>query len=137
MQKHRSGEAAMAVIFAQTSGTHQTNSPVPTPIPGLSVTVPAGVKDQVLVILNVPNPYATGNNFPGGQFSISANGTALPAFAVFTYNEQTPQSTGRVPTTLAVAVELGNKPQKVQAMWQGIRGSTVIIDSPASLSALI
>lgn len=57
--------------------------------------------------------------------------------AAFTYNEQKPQSTGRVPTTLAVGVPLTARPQAVQALWAAVRGGTVIIDLPATLSALI
>jgi hypothetical protein len=42
-----------------------------------------------------------------------------------------------MPTTLVVAVPLTNKPQTVQGVWAGVRGSTVIIDSPSSLSVVI
>jgi hypothetical protein len=65
------------------------------------------------------------------------NGTVLPAYASFTYGVQQPASFNRMPTTLVVGVPLTGKPQQVQAMWSGVRGSTVIIDSPASLSAFI
>ena len=54
------------------------------------------------VDLNVPNPYATGNSNPGGNFGIEVNGAVQPAFASFTYNEANPPSTGRIPTTLCV-----------------------------------
>jgi mannose-binding lectin len=82
-------------------------------------------------------PYATGNNYPGGTFGISVNGTVSPVVASFTYNEQQPASTGRIPTTLVVAVPLSQAgPQTIQAVWYGVRGSTVIIDSPATLSAV-
>jgi hypothetical protein len=47
-----------------------------------------------------------------------------------------PQSPGRIPTTLVLAVPLANKPQIVHGMWSGVRGSTVLIDSPATLSAI-
>jgi hypothetical protein len=49
--------------------------------------------------------------------------------ASFTYNEQQPPATGRIPTTLVIGVPLANKPQSVAGMWMGVRGSTVIIDS--------
>ena len=127
----------MPTYFAQTSGTHQTNAPVPTPIPGLSLVLPEGVEDSALVTLNLPNPYATGNNFPGGTFSISTNGTTLPAYATFTYGVQQPGSFNRMPTTLVVSIPLGLKPQTILGLWQGVRGSTVILDSPSSLSAVI
>lgn len=124
-------------IYAQTSGTQQTNSGSNVQIPGLSITVPEGVGTSALVILNVPMPYAKGNNNPGGNFVLSVNGTVSPVVAGFTYNEQQPTSFGRVPTTLVVSVPLGIKPQVINAMWSGVRGSTVIIDTPATLSALL
>jgi hypothetical protein len=124
-------------LYAQTSGTHSTNSATFVPIPGLSLTIPEGVGTSALIILNLPNPYATGNNFPGGNLGISVNGTVSPVVAVFTYNEQVPPSAGRIPTTLVLSVALGNKPQTIMGMWSGVRGSTVIIDTPATLSALL
>ena len=57
--------------------------------------------------------------------------------ACFTYSEPVPTSPGRVPTTLVVSVPLVNAAQTVTAVWQSVRGSTVIIDSPATLSALL
>jgi hypothetical protein len=123
-------------IYAQTNGNLSTNSGSFTPIPGLSLTLPEGVDVTALVTLNVPNPYSQGNNYPGGTFGIAVNGTVSPVQAVFTYNEQQPQSTGRVPTTLVVGVPLVVSKQTVEAVWQGVRGSTVVLDSPASLSAV-
>ena len=106
---------------------------------GLSLTLPAilGNYNQALVTLTVPNPYATGSNFPGGMFGISLDGTVLAPFAAFTYIQQAPPSFGRVPTTLAVMVQLTGMTQAVSAQWASIRNSNVIIDSPASLSAVI
>ena len=125
------------ILYAQSTGTHATNSANWTPIPGLTLTLPEGAKDLVLVILNVPNPYATGHDFPGGAFGISVDGTLQAPIAVFTYDSSTPQSSGRKPTTLVVGVQLTQKPQTVQGMWQNVRGSTVIIDSPATLSVIV
>jgi hypothetical protein len=123
-------------LYAQTTGTHTTNSSSFVAIPGLTLTLPEGSGTFALVILNLPNPYASGNDFPGGNLGISVNGTVSPVVAVFTYNEQVPQSTGRIPTTLVVAVPLIAKPQTVQGVWSGVRGSTVHIDTPSSLSAI-
>jgi hypothetical protein len=124
-------------LYAQTTGTQKTNSGSFVPIPGLSFTLPEGVGTAALVILNVPNPYASGNNFPGGTFGITVNGTVSQVQATFTYNEQQPPSTGRVPTTLVVSVPLTLTAQTVAAVWFGVRGSTVIIDTPATLSAIL
>jgi hypothetical protein len=125
------------ISYAQTTGLLQTNSGNWTAIPGLALKLPEGVSDTALVILNVPNPYAQGNDFPGGVFGISVDGTIQAPIAVFTYDSATPQSDGRRPTTLVVGVPLGTKVQTVQAMWQNVRGSNVVIDSPASLSIVL
>jgi hypothetical protein len=134
----------MSVIYVQTSGEHLSNSfGQPTPIPGLSLTLPEGSGEQALVILNVPNPYAwSPGNLPagaGGWFGISVDGKTLPAVAAFTYVAPTPMlgAAGRVPTTLIVAVPLVLKPQKIVALWLGTGAAVVRIDSPASLSAFL
>src|ERR1700759_1965749 len=124
-------------MYAQTSGTQSTTAGSFVAIPGLSITLPEGVDTTAIVILNLPNPYAQGNNFPGGMLGISVNGTVSPVQASFTYNEQNPVSTGRIPTTLVVGVPLGQKAQTVQGVWFGVRGSKVIIDSPATLTAIL
>ena len=125
----------MSLIFVQTTQPHQTASMLPTPIPELNMTLPEGAGEQALVILNLPNVYATtGGNNPGGRFSISVNGTVLPAYATFMYND-VPPSGDRLAQTLVVAIPLTLNPQKVQAMWQTYNGCTVAIDTPASLSA--
>src|SRR5262249_11620664 len=129
-------ESDMA-LYAQTNGTQSTNSGSFVPIPGLSLTVPEGVGTSALVILNLPMPYAQGNDNPGATIGITVNGALSPVIAGFTYNEQVPPSTGRVPTTLVVNVPLANTPQAVVGVWSGVRGSTVIIDTPATLSAIL
>src|SRR5215203_5919787 len=100
-------------LYAQSSGTQQTNSGTFVPIPGLSITIPEGVGTSALVILNVPMPYATGNNWPGGTFGITVNGAASPVVASFTYMDQTTTGGGRIPTTLVVSVPLGDAAQTV------------------------
>ena len=62
------------IISAQSSGSQSTNSSAWTPMPQLSIKMPGGAGETVLLILNVPNPYASGNNFPGGNFGIRVNG---------------------------------------------------------------
>lgn len=126
------------VISAQSSGTQSTSSSSWTPIPGLTIKLPRGANESILLILNVPNPYATGNDFPGGNFAIQVDGNVLAPYASFTYNEQVPPSTGRIPTTLTAAAPLNQSAESVVvAVWSGVRGSTVHIDSPATLSAVI
>ncbi len=127
----------MTVLYAQTSSTLSTNASQFTPIPGLTVVLPEGVDLLALVVLNLPNPYAEGNNFPGATLGISVNGTVSPVQASFTYGVQAPVSFNRMPTTLVVGIRLTSKLQSVQALWYGVRGSTVIIDSPSTLSAFI
>jgi hypothetical protein len=124
-------------LYAQTNGTHQTNSANWTAIPNLTLTLPEGVGTAALVILNAPMPYAEGNSNPGGNFGVSVNGAVSTVVASFTYNEAQPASYGRVPTTLVLSVPLGNKPQTIVGMWSNVRGSTVVIDSPTTLSAIL
>jgi hypothetical protein len=58
--------------------------------------------------------------------------------AACTYNEAVAVSTGRIPTTLTAVVSLsGSEDVSAVAVWSGVRGSTVHIDSPASLTAVI
>jgi hypothetical protein len=57
--------------------------------------------------------------------------------AGFTYSVETPPLPGRVSTTLVLSVPLANAPQTILGMWCGVRGSSVIIDSPATLSAIL
>lgn len=92
---------------------------------------------KALITLNVPYPYATGNDFPGGTFAISVNGSMQVPIAGFSYDQQAPQSSGRRPTTLTIEVPLQSFTQPVEALWQNVRNSTVFIDSPASLSAVV
>jgi hypothetical protein len=124
------------IVYAESSGQQSTNSGSWTPIPGLAITLPRG--DSALLILNIPNPYAQGHNLPGGNFGLQVNGEVLSAFACFTYNEESPPSTGRVPTTLSVVTPLSSSgPTSVVAVWSGVRGATVRIDSPATLTGII
>lgn len=127
----------MSVLYAQTSGNQSTNANNFTPMPGLTLSLPGGVDVMAIVTLNVPMPYATGTNTPGGTFGVAVNNVVTPVIASFTYNEPAPTSTGRIPTTLVVGVPLTEQPQTIQAMWYGVRGSTVHLDSPATLSAII
>ena len=126
------------LAYAQTTGSHSTNSGSWTPIPGLVVTLPRGVGDSAVLILNVPNPYAQGNNYPGGNFGLEVNGTVQSAYASFTYNEQVPPSTGRIPTTLSLVTPLSSTEDlSFVAVWSGVRGSAVVIDSPVTLTAVV
>ncbi|GIQ74759.1 hypothetical protein [Bradyrhizobium sp. RD5-C2] len=124
-------------LYVQTSGTLSTNSASFTPINGLAITLPEGVGVTAIIILNVPFPYATGNDTPGGSFGITVNGVMSGVVAGFTYNEPVPQASGRVPTTLVAGIPLSNAPQTIQAVWSSVRGSNVIIDTPATLTAIM
>jgi hypothetical protein len=124
----------MPILYAQSSAS-QNFFGQPTPINGLTLTVPEGFNRQAVIILNVPSPYTInfGGGGTGGWFGISVDGVTLPMFASYSYNSQIMSSNpGRVPTTLVVAVMLGLKPQKIVAL-----ASNCIIDSPASLSAIM
>jgi hypothetical protein len=125
----------MATLYVQTTGSLSTHASQFVPIPGLKLTLPEGDASTALLILNLGMPYAEGNNYPGGMFAISVNNKMLAPQASFTYGTQQPGSFNRMPTTLVASAPLLIALQTVQAMWLGVRGSTVMLDSPASLSA--
>jgi hypothetical protein len=126
------------IVYAATSGSLNTNSGSWTAMTGLAVKLPQAVGDSAVLILNVPNPWATGNNYPGGNFGLQVNGAMLAPVASFTYNEQVPPSTGRIPTTLTAVIPLSSSGATVvQAVWSGVRSSTVHLDSPATLTGII
>ena len=126
------------IISAQSSGTQSTSSANWTAIPGLSLTLPRGAGDSALVIITLGAPYAQGDNFPGGNVGIQVAGVVQSAYASYTYNEKVPPSTGRMPTTLSLTVPLSQTGDlQVVGVWQSIRGSKLIIDSPATLTAVV
>jgi mannose-binding lectin len=126
------------LIYAQTTGSLSTNSPNWVNIPGLVVKLPRGVGEQALLILNVPNPYSRGPDHPGGNFGLRVAGTVLPVVASFTYSEVSPADPGRVPTTLCAAAGLSQTADVlVEAVWSNVRGSTVYLDTPATLTAIL
>jgi mannose-binding lectin len=130
--------SAQQILFAKVTSAPATSSNQFVDIPGLGFQVPpvAATRNKALIILDVPEPFATGNDFPGIIFAIRVNGTRV-AEGGFTYSTKVPESTGRMPTTLVVAIPLTSQPQFVQAQWESVRGSTNRIDSFASLSAVI
>jgi len=97
----------------------------------------SATQHHALIILNVPRPYAEGNDFPGVDFAINANGTVV-AEGGFTYSTKRPDAFGRMPFTLVVRVELHNgQHTHVHAQWRSVRASTGHIDSFASFSAVL
>ena len=106
-------------------------------IPGLYIDIAkAGIRDGKLqVTLNVPTPYATGNNFPGIYFAIATD-KSLVADGCFTYSSKVPESTGRMPFTLVATIDVGSGVTFVKGQWKSVRGSAMHIDSYASLSAI-
>lgn len=106
-------------------------------IPGLYIDIAkAAIRDGKLqVILNVPTPYATGNNFPGIYFAIATN-KGVVADGCFTYSSKVPESTGRMPFTLVATIDVGSGVTFVKGQWKSVRGSAMHIDSYASLSAI-
>ena len=124
-------------IYAQTSGPHSTTSDSYVPIPELTITIPQGVGASALIILNLPYAYAEGPASPGGIFGIAVNGVASSVVGGFTSGVDVVPNTGRVPTTLVVNVPLAGAAQTITALWRGVRSSTVIIDSPATLTAIL
>jgi hypothetical protein len=123
-------------LYAQTSGEQSTSSASWKPIPGLSFTLPEGVgtcaghPEPAESLRDRQQQPRRGSRHLGERHRFGR-------VASFTYNKQVPPSTGRIPTTPVVGVPLTAKPQTIAAPWQGVRGSTVIIDSSATLSAIL
>lgn len=135
--------ATSKILYAQTSPVGQKATTGQwEDMKGLALSLPPISTDEkvALVILDVPNPYAIGNDYPGSYFAIKVNGAVdatLPV-ACFTYSiKALPGSAGRCPTTLVARIKLGKTPIAVQAVWKSVRQSTVIVDTPCSLSAII
>jgi len=128
------------ILYVETAGMLSTNAGNWANIPGLQFTLPAVSPGQThaLIILNLPNPYASGSDTPGGYIGVSVNGSVLVPVGCFTAESKTPQSWGRKPVTLVVHVQLlNNNTLNINGVWQSVRNSTVIIDTPASMSAII
>lgn len=125
------------IFYAETTATLTTNSATLVDLPGLAVTIPAWVlrPQNAIVTVNIPNPCASGEDFPGAFFQVAVNGTLQNAVGAFTYNEAKPASNGRIPMTLVtkIALPVANQAATIQVKWAGLRGSTVHIDSPTSL----
>lgn len=135
--------ASSKILYVETSPTQQQATTGNWEImKGLALTLPPANSDAkvALVILNVPNPYAIGNNYPGANFSINVTGSfaGTVPIACFTYSTQSlPNSSGRMPTTLVARIPLVKGTLALQAVWQSVRQSTVIVDTPCSLSAIL
>jgi len=124
--------------YASNTAGQQTSSGNWTPLAGLTIQVPPAndFMTSALVFLCVPMSYATGNDFPGTNFAIEANG-AIAAVGGYTYDSSTPQSSGRHPITLIAQIPLGSDWITVQGLWSTVRGGTSHIDSFVSLSAIM
>jgi hypothetical protein len=115
----------MAVLYAQTTQVPIFAYFPPAPIPGLSLTLPEGVGEQVIVTLNVPSSWTSSS--AGASFGISIDGQSSPISATYNASPQV-----HVPTTLVVGVSLTMKPQTVIAL-----AGSCVIDGVATLSAIM
>ena len=127
-----------SVLSAQLDSPSKTTSNKFQNIKPLSLTLPCGnaIRKFALVILNVPKPYAKGNNNPGVAFRITANGEEMGT-GEFTYDSKKPEHFGRHPFTLIVRVELASSPTEVNAQWASVRDSECHIGGFASISAIL
>ena len=88
------------IISAQSSGSQSTNNSAWTAIPGLWAEYFGATGDTVLSIYARPTLTPPATICPA--ISVSRSTAPQLATATFTYNEQNPPSTGRIPTTLCV-----------------------------------
>lgn len=140
---------SMRLFYAQSRASPQTtNTGGWDYIAGLELTLPQATDDAkfAVVTLNVPNPYAKGDDYPGCNFaiemSVSGNVHRLLPIGCFTsFNKVAdpagPISAGRVPVTVVGQVMLDKENRtRVYGKWQSVRGATAVIDSPCSISAV-
>ena len=127
----------MPLLSASINSAPVVTSETYVDIPGLHIDLAkAEIRDGKLqVILNVPTPYATGNNFPGIYFAIATD-KGVVADGCFTYSSKVPESTGRMPFTLVATIDAGAGVTFVKGQWKSVRGSAMHIDSYASISAI-
>ena len=139
----------MRLFYAESSQSLQTtNTGAWNDIVGLTLTLPKSSGDEkfALVTLNVPNPYAKGNDYPGCNFAIHASvpgssGHLKPVGCFTSFNKvadpATAISSGRVPVTVVGRVMLHkDHPTLIQGQWQSVRGATAVLDTAASISAV-
>ncbi|RQR29915.1 fucose-binding lectin II [Burkholderia sp. Bp9142] len=127
----------MPLLSASINSAPVVTSETYVDIPGLHIDIAkAEIRDGKLqVILNVPTPYATGNNFPGIYFAIATD-KGVVADGCFTYSSKVPEATGRMPFTLVATIDVGSGVTFVKGQWKSVRGSAMHIDSYASISAI-
>jgi len=89
--------------------------------------------------LNMPNLFLGGNPSGGtraGEVFIFVDGVSVAAGQI-SDDSTDPSGDGRKPLTIVVKVPLRPSTQKVEAMWNGVRSSTILTDTFASLSAIL
>ncbi|KVL08309.1 fucose-binding lectin II [Burkholderia sp. MSMB1826] len=127
----------MPILSASITSAPVLTSETYVDIPGLHLDIAKeNIRDgKLLVTLNVPTPYATGNNYPGIYFAIATD-KGVVADGCFTHSTKAPETSGRMPFTLVVAIDVDSGVTFVKGQWKSVRGSTMHIDSFASLSAI-
>ncbi|TDA47314.1 fucose-binding lectin II [Burkholderia pyrrocinia] len=129
----------MPIFSASINSAPVVTSETYVDIPGLHIDLAkeqANIRDgKLLVTLNVPTPYATGNNYPGIYFAIATD-KGVVADGCFTHSTKAPETSGRMPFTLVVAIDVGSDVTFVKGQWKSVRGSAMHIDSYASISAI-
>ena len=85
-----------------------------------------------VVILNVPAPYAKGDDYPGIEFAIHKKSKNQPRTSIMTglvtAESEEPDSAGRKPITLVKVVELEMDQVIVYAYWKSIHKSECVND---------
>jgi hypothetical protein len=132
---------AQETRYAQTTAALNSNSSTPLAITGLSIILPAAVKGrtEALVTLNMPNLYLGGTpngGTRGAQVYVHVDGVSV-AQGQISDDNTTPTGDGRKPLTIVVKVPLRSTQQTVEAEWNGVRSSTILTDTFASLSAVL
>ena len=135
---HEERKHFMSKIFSTSTSGDPTHLGDYGDIPGMKLEIPSGAAaSRAAVIFNLPQPYAEGNDFPGGNFRIMFN-DAQVVEGCFTYSEKQPASTGRMPLALTTSINLvPGRLNQIEVEWAGIRGSRVHLGGSASLIAIV
>lgn len=128
----------MPLLFTSTTTAQDVQSNAFVDIQGLNLILPSATATtkEAIVTLNIPSPYATGDDYPGIDFAVAANGGVV-AQGSMSYSEKNPGNPGRIPFTLVAKIPLGPNQKTVTAQWRSVRGSSIRIDTFSSISAII
>jgi hypothetical protein len=133
--------AQVADLYVSTTSAQSTSEQSFVPVEGLSFDLPAATAAHkfAIVTLNMPNLYLSGtpSGTLGGEVGVLLSGTTQVATGQITADTSGILEEGRKPLTIVVKISLLSGVQSVQAVWTGVRNSTINTDTFSSMSAIL